>query len=278
MQRLILVFFVGFFVGALASGIYFNDAFKVWFRNRVALVFQTKTERSIDTALWNQPSSMVCLVMGQSNAANYGAGKYTTQSDQVYNFHEGKAYAAQEPLLGADGRGVSVWTRVADGLIQKGQYKRVMIVTVARGSTSVKTWRKGKDWERVTQAVKAVQKAGLRISHVFWVQGETDNADGMEGKTYQTELGKVVAQLRGLSVQAKVFVAVTTYAYTHTHQAWGISPSIQQAQRAIVQQYPGLYPGPFVDSLDKAFYRYQDLHFSPVGLDSLAQRWIACIQ
>lgn len=278
MQRLILVFFVGFLMGALASAVYFKDAFMDWFSYRVGLVFQTKTERTIDTALWNQPSSMVCLVMGQSNAANYGAGKYKTHSSEVYNFHQGKAYVAKEPLLGADGRGISVWTRVADGLVQKGQYKRVMIVTVARGSSSVKTWHEGKDWQKTANVVQSLKKAGLRISHVFWVQGETDNADGMSGETYQQELGKVVSNLRALGVQAKFYVAVATYAYNHTDQAWGISPSIQQAQRAIVQQYPGLYPGPFVDSLDKAFYRYQDLHFSAIGLDSLAQRWIACIQ
>jgi len=50
---------------------------------------------------------MVALVFGQSNAANFGESPHKAR-EGVYNFYQGKLYAAQDPLLGADGNGGSV--------------------------------------------------------------------------------------------------------------------------------------------------------------------------
>jgi hypothetical protein len=44
----------------------------------------------------------VCLIAGQSNAANHGQGRFTAQNN-VFNFNpfDGQLYQAADPLLGA---------------------------------------------------------------------------------------------------------------------------------------------------------------------------------
>src|SRR2546425_3481295 len=54
---------------------------------------------------------MVALVFGQSNSSNSGQTRRTAR-ERVYNYYQGKLYLAQDPLLGADGDGGSVWTRL----------------------------------------------------------------------------------------------------------------------------------------------------------------------
>jgi hypothetical protein len=277
MNKRSLVFLLGCMLGASCTVLFFNKNFRVWGGNYLRSHFHGRKAIPMDVDLWNQPSSMVCLVMGQSNAANYGWGKYNPISKDIYNFHEGNLYPAQEPLLGGDGKGASVWMRVADKLIQSKRYKRVMIIKVAQGATSVNCWSEGLCKERMLQTILATQKAGFRISHVFWQQGETDNANGMSEKAYQSALGKVIVELRAKGVTAPIGIAQATYAFNKTNQPMGISLPIQQAQKKIVLSFPGLFLGPNADSIDKAYYRYEDLHFSAEGLDVLANAWLARI-
>ena len=51
---------------------------------------------------------MVALVFGQSNAANFGESPLQAR-EGVYNFYQGKLYAAHDPLLGADGEGHNIF-------------------------------------------------------------------------------------------------------------------------------------------------------------------------
>ena len=80
----------------------------------------------------------IIVVHGQSNAANYGSARYTAR-EAVDNFDPatGKCFAAADPLLGTDGAGGSFATRLGDILIEAGRYDRVIIVPIARGSSSI---------------------------------------------------------------------------------------------------------------------------------------------
>src|SRR5688572_1725112 len=57
------------------------------------------------------PDTMWLLCLGQSNAANSGDRPRGVQQN-VFNYFDGVLYPARDPLLGATGRGSSMWTAV----------------------------------------------------------------------------------------------------------------------------------------------------------------------
>src|SRR6202021_3376879 len=83
-------------------------------------------------------SVAMIVALGQSNAANYGTGRYAA-TEAVDNFdpESGRCFAAIDPLLGADGSGSSFVTRLGDILIQSGEFKRAIVVSIAVGGASV---------------------------------------------------------------------------------------------------------------------------------------------
>src|SRR4029453_1370955 len=84
---------------------------------------------------------LTALAFGQSNSANFGENPRTA-GEAVFNFHKGKLYAAQDPLLGADGAGGSVWTRLGDRLIATKRYDAVVWLTLGVGGSAITPWKK----------------------------------------------------------------------------------------------------------------------------------------
>src|ERR1700733_7885122 len=67
-------------------------------------------------------SVAIIVVLGQSNAANYGTGRYAA-TEAVDNFdpESGKCFSAVDPLLAADGSGSSFVKRLGAILVQFGK-------------------------------------------------------------------------------------------------------------------------------------------------------------
>lgn len=115
--------------------------------------------------------TVVLLVMGQSNAANFGETKYTATCTQSLNFYNGNYYALSDPLFGAKGVGGSVWSRLGDMLVQNRFAKYVIIAPVAIGGTSIQTWAPGgANNHLITETIAALHAKGLKITHVLWHQ------------------------------------------------------------------------------------------------------------
>src|SRR5690242_8495277 len=128
---------------------------------------------------------MVALLIGQSNAANYGETRGTAPPD-VVNFYRGKCYAARDPLLGADGKGGSVWTRMATKLIAHGVFDRIVLVPIGIGGTTIDNWTPGGMLHaRIETSLGFLAASGLRVTHVLWHQGESDAARGTPPEVYR---------------------------------------------------------------------------------------------
>ncbi len=66
----------------------------------------------------DSPDQAVLFVFGQSNSANHAKDRYVAGNEVVnFNPHDGRCYQAEDPLLGADGSGGSVWGRLGDDLV-----------------------------------------------------------------------------------------------------------------------------------------------------------------
>ncbi|WP_257668227.1 sialate O-acetylesterase [Parapedobacter tibetensis] len=220
---------------------------------------------------------MVFLALGQSNAANYGLGDYKPRNE-VYNYYKGKLYKAEEPLLGSDGKGSSVWTRVADIAIDSGLYDRAIIVPCGIGQTSVSCWSEGKCGDKLNGVLDDLVADGINLTHIFWCQGETDNVDNTTTERYESELGKVVNIFRDRGIDAPFFIALTSYFPFNNENPKGISQSIIQAQMGVLDSANNILQGPNVDALNLAYYRYDAVHFSEKGLDALAMKWFQKIK
>lgn len=215
-----------------------------------------------------RPRQMVALVFGQSNAANFGEGRYTA-GPAVYNLADGRLYRARDPLRGANGETGSVWGRLADKLIAGKLYDSVILAPVAVGGTEIARWAPDGDLHKlVLKAIEGAQKRKLKFTHLLWHQGESDAVLFTSQQDYQARFRAMLASIRQHGVDAPVFVAVATRCGKYP-----VSPDIQQAQQGLVDPSQGIYPGPNTDLLDET-WRYDGCHFSTAGLDMHANLWL----
>jgi hypothetical protein len=238
----------------------------------------------------------VILVAGQSNAANSAEadadGKYYTSSSPVYNLNidDTKCYIAKAPLLGTNGGEQAFALPLADGLIEAGIFKAVLLVPIAVSGSFIEQWRPSADFlfKRFDTAINELRNIGLQPSLILWHQGESNagaylNSATLDGTpltiTPAVELAgtlnwmqsflEIVGRIRELQIDAPVFVAVATLSGNTT-----ISHEIQLAQMKVTDPAWGIYPGPNTDAMEPALRRDDDhCHFSSEGNIAHAQMW-----
>lgn len=73
------------------------------------------------------------LIMGQSNAANYGKTTLNSNWDRLKNFYDGDLFPLNDSLKGANATGWSVWTRWGSLLIEIEFTEEIIFAPVAAG-------------------------------------------------------------------------------------------------------------------------------------------------
>ena len=108
--------------------------------------------------------STVLFTFGQSNAANHGQEQYTPKN-KVYNYCKGTVYDGKDPLVGPTGGGGSVWTRLADMMIDSGMADSVTITAIAVGATDIASWAEGGFLHgMLTESIDRNEKVFISIS------------------------------------------------------------------------------------------------------------------
>ncbi len=227
--------------------------------------------------LKSDDKTMIALTFGQSNAANYGKNPYTPHNAFVYNFHKGKLYTAKDPLLGATGKGGSVWTRLGDKLIDSGLYNKVIFIPIAVDGTTIERWvRGGYCFERLEQTLKILDSLNIRLTHIFWHQGESDNVYNTTKEKYKVHLGAILQTLRKYQ-SAKFYVSIASYHSVPIAKPLGVDYAIREAQKEFINENKGVLVGPDTDTLIHAIHRYDSVHFSDFGMTAFAQLWFNAI-
>ncbi len=226
-----------------------------------------------DPRLIHAGSTAVILTIGQSNAASSGQGDYHCRNE-VYELYHDTLFAARDPLLGDIGNGgCSVWTRVADMLIDSGHYKRVVLIPAAVGATTVESWADGQCSIILQERLEMISRHRINVTHVVWHQGESDNLENTSKALYKVRLMKVLERIRRAGVQAPFWVCVASY---HPEmigiKEHGTDTCIRQAQIEFLRETPGVRPGPDTDLLNLASDRYDGVHFSRTGLDKFSRQ------
>ena len=225
-------------------------------------------------------NSTVLFTFGQSNSANYGQSRYLyTAKHNVYNYHNGKLYKAQDPLLGATGNGASVWGILGDKMIEKKMTDAVTIVPIGIGGVDIASWCKGGAcYNTLIKTLDELKAANVKIDFICWHQGETDNIQNTPTDTYIQRFLSIREVFRSRGIEAPFIVAIASYHTWCLDEDYGKSDDIRNAQKQLAKQYKDIFRGPDTDKLDKLYQRADGIHFSYLGQRQHADMWVKAIK
>ena len=237
-----------------------------------------RVEVRCDAFAGDRPERAVLFAFGQSNSANSAQDRYVPIHDVVnFNPHDGKCYRAEDPLLGPDGTGGSVWGRVADELIRDGLYRDVMIVPIGIGGTELARWTPGADLHvRVERTAAMLARLGIRPTHVLWHQGESDAFADTPAEDYVEQFRALAAALPALGIDAPILPAVATRCELQGPQP--TAERIRRAQRSLPERFANVLPGPDTDGIAGPLHRPDGCHFTHKGIDAHARLWVRAIR
>jgi len=186
--------------------------------------------------------NLVLICAGQSNRANTTPTLYIpTNSTKIdaLNIYDGTFWSIKGPLPGtsypAGGIGPgNVCARVADNLINGGQWDHIYLVPIAEDGSAVAEWATGPFANRIAVAMARLRALGIGPQTdgvtfaIEWGQGETDNHLGTSQSAYMDALRKVISNAEAAGFSGRWFIAIETWFVGKT------SPDIQAAQAAIV--------------------------------------------
>lgn len=215
---------------------------------------------------------LVLLALGQSNAANHGAGA-KSGAQAVTLVVEGKCVIATDPLPGATGRGGSIWQRLPNALREQAQGKPVVLSILAVEASSIAEWtsRDSALRQRLVEQLAMLRKLGLPPDFVLWQQGEADARLGTSGRDYSRQLDALAAIISEAGVAAPIILARSTICRSHPAEEirHAIESKTAAAQRFLL--------GPDTDLLSGEKFRHDGCHLNIDGLTSAARMWAASI-
>jgi hypothetical protein len=233
---------------------------------------RTFKRRAIDSSMFASGTGQaVILGIGQSNIANEGDGSalYVAKGE-VYNFNPftGKCYAARDPLLGASLARSNVLTRLGDLLVARSDFKRVLLVPIGHGGTSVRNWSPGGTmFPRLEWALERLRERNIKVTHVVWQQGEAEAAEpDARAEDWIRDFTAMVRAVRGAGVDAPIFVAQCTICCNEPNE------KIRAAQANVVDAAAGVFAGPDLDEIGRSD-RWDGCHFGLAGLQRAAELW-----
>ena len=245
--------------------IYNNAKQKGWFDEEVALT------------TFSDKSTMVVLTMRQSNAGNSNSAPYTPHNQgKIFCYYDGKLFLTKDPLIGDQGTGGSVWPRLADMLIDRNIYKRIIIIPIAVGKTSIQDWSTGFCHDKLVAALADLNLHKIKLTHVLWHQGEANN--GSPKAYYKQQLGLIVNTIKTHGQTAPFYVSIATYSPEARSKPLGIDTVIQNAQKEFIADNNNVLYGANTDTIIHAIDRFDAYHFSEIGVKKYAASWLTALQ
>ena len=218
----------------------------------------------------------IIVTLGQSLLANSGDRRaiYTPGSN-VYNFNflDRKCYVAKDPLLGTTSPGANQATRLADLLVRRQVYDRVILVPLAYGGTWISQWAPGGNLHpRMMAGLNYARDAELEPTMILWQQGESEAINPPQpanGLAWSATFASIAKSIRDNKFSAPIYVAKSTVC--------GNAPNavIRSAQSSVVNDRD-ILAGPDTDAISVQA-RWDGCHLGQNGLDEAAKLWFAAI-
>lgn len=204
---------------------------------------------------------VVIVVGGQSNAANTNSSfAERAPSDEVVTFLDGACYRASEPMLGATGRGGSLWPALGDRLAAA-LGRPVVFLNAAVGGTEFSDWldRRSGYLDALEGRIAAAAGAGLAPDLVLWHQGETDAAVSSGRAESVGKLTRLTDALLEAAPGAPLYLFRTSRC--RRGDSGEPVPMMTAAQTEVAHARPEIVPGMDTDALGDDF-RWDGCHFN----------------
>jgi hypothetical protein len=261
--------------------------------------FEGTQPQAIKSGLWDQ-GTLKLFVWGQSLAANDGYGRHAARNTgKTFVYEGGNYYPCTDPIVGAEGGGGSVWSRLADNImgrpIQNTPVTQVVIGCCAQGSTSINDWTPGGgSAPKLNSSLSDyIAKVG-QPTHLAYSQGEQD-VGVLSTEQWFDRWQAMVASIRDLGCKSKIWTSIETICNIRTTddpfdesvirrlpdsyvQIEIGRQSIRAAQRMVGTFGPDSRPGPNLDLIDWHLRACGDgCHFGERGLAMAAQAWATAL-
>lgn len=220
--------------------------------------------------------TVVIVIHGQSNAANYGNTRYIAR-EAVDNFDPvtGKCFAAADPLLGADGAGGNFATRLGDILIQSGRYDRVILAPVAVQGASLSVLN-NEQIGRIDNVLAKLRSAGLTPTHFLFQQGEKDAVLTTTRAQYVSQLHQLVRRIRDAGFDAPFYLSQSTKCDVADPRNVA---EVRAGQRAAIDDMLNIRPGPDTDVIaNDGRNPFDGCHMNAVGTLANAALWASFVR
>ena len=184
-----------------------------------------------------------------------------------------KCYVAKDPLLGTTSPGANQATRLADLLVRRQIYDRVILVPLAYGGTWISQWAPGGNLHpRMIAGLHYARDAGLEPTIILWQQGEFEAVNPPQpanGPAWRAMFASIAKSIRDNDISAPIYVAKSTVC--------GSAPNavIRSAQGSVVNDRD-ILAGPDTDEISVQ-ERWDGCHLGQKGLDEAAKLWFAVI-
>ena len=248
---------------------------------------------------WDQ-GTLKLFVWGQSLAANAGYGRYAARNtDKTFVYSNGNYYPCIDPIVGAEGGGGSVWSRLADSIlgrpINNSTVSQVVIGCCAQGSTSITHWAPGGNESETLHRCLSDYMANVgQPTHLAYSQGESD-VGNLSTEQWVDQWQTMLASIRNLGCATKIWTSIETICNRRTandpfdEDVIRETPNsyvkteigrqnIRAAQRIVGAHSPDTRPGPNLDLIDWHLRACGDgCHFGERGLAMAARAWATAL-
>ena len=216
------------------------------------------------------------LIFGQSLASNTAEIRTSSFDDKIGNLNpfDMTCYRADDPLLGTSNDGGSPWINMGKILINKGVFKRIVLIPIAEGGTYINSWAPGGHLNRrLILTLSRLAKLGIYPNGFIFQQGEAESAIlGYSGKIWANAFVDIVSSIRSTGNEGPIFVAQSTICGKGNKNR----DAIRWAQAEVVKMSEGVIKGPDTDIINLED-RYDLCHLSAIGQQEQAKLWAAVL-
>ncbi|MBB4658624.1 sialate O-acetylesterase [Parvularcula dongshanensis] len=208
--------------------------------------------------------AVVVFGMGQSNASNTNSSVSSpVYNHPVYNFFEGNCYILQDPVLGADSYGGSIWPHLASELSAFTD-KPVVVAVRAKSGSAIGRWLPPSRYtDSVKRELERLAEANLEPELFIWFQGETDAAEGIDTVAYEKSLALLVDTIAPKST----WLVVDTSVCGKVREKY---VPLGLARERLMDARSNIIVGPDTDVLGDRF-RHDSCHFNWLGKKAVVE-------
>jgi len=213
--------------------------------------------------------TMVFLTYGQSNSVNGGDCCYNVTED-VFMYLTGQTYRYQDPSLGVNGLGGSVWGMVGDKLIKKGVTEQVVFSNCGWGGKTIKQLSQGHNLNFLVENYRGLIKKFGKVDGILFHQGENNNSpEGIQN--YYRDFSNFIKNLNSEGVTIPIYLSRVSLCGSKKP----INPKLTNIQNELINNFNIVREGPNTDLISKRPERTKDLcHFTLDGYDRFSDMWI----